>query len=291
MGLMEAIVYGIIQGLTEFLPISSTAHLRIFPALVGWQDPGAAFTAVIQLGTLLAVLIYFRTDLWGALKGWVAWFSSSDKKATVEAKMGWAIVIGTIPVVVAGILLKKKIEGDFRSLYVIAGSLIGMGILLFIADRIAAKQRKIESVTAKDGLIVGLWQMIALIPGSSRSGSTITGALFDGFDRAAAARFSFLLSVPSILAAGLKELWDERHALGHDMAPVILSTAVSFIVGYWSIGFLIRYLQKHTLTLFVAYRIALGIILLILLRMGTIEPMQGVVQPQSSQAVAMFHTR
>ena len=274
MGLVEAIVYGIVQGLTEFLPISSTAHLRIVPALLGWKDPGAAFTAVIQIGTLAAVLIYFRKELWQAFRGWILSFKRDADEETLKAgKFGWAIVIGTIPIVILGVLLKHQIEGSFRSLYVIAGSLIGLGILLFVADRIGTRTRKDSSISAKDGLIIGLWQAIALVPGSSRSGCTITGGLFAGLDRASAARFSFLLSVPSILAAGLKELWDYRQEImGEQLAPTLMATLVSFFVGYASIAFLLRYLQTRNMTLFVVYRIALGALLLVLLWRGVLLP-------------------
>lgn len=279
MGLVEAVVYGLLQGLTEFLPISSTAHIRIAPALMGWQDPGAGFTAVIQLGTVLAVLIFFAKDLASAFSGWAKSLTGKGRNS-VDAKMGWAIFVGTIPIVVLGVLGQDAIKGSLRSLWVVAGSLIFMGILMAVAEKVAKRTRDIESVRPIDGWIVGLWQAIALIPGMSRSGSSITGALFAGFDRPTAARFSFLLSVPSILAAGLKELYDERlNLLNAEMlTPTILATVVSFIVGYASIAFLMRYLQKNGILPFVAYRIALGLILIALLATGTLDPMAGIVR-------------
>jgi undecaprenyl-diphosphatase len=276
--LIQAIVYGIVQGLTEFLPISSTAHLRIVPALAGWPDPGAGFTAVIQLGTLLAVLIYFARDLSKAFMGWVRNIGN-PRSADPDARMGWAIVVGTIPIVVLGVVAQKWIKGELRSLWVIAATLIVMGVIMAVAERVGAKRRQVEDVQVKDGWIVGLWQALALIPGMSRSGSTISGALFDGFDRAAAARFSFLLSIPSILAAGLKELFDERKELiGSHLTPTLAATVVSFVVGYASIAFFMKFLQRHGILPFVLYRIVLGVALIVLLTAGALSPMSGVAQ-------------
>ncbi len=270
MDLVQAVVLGIVQGLTEWLPISSTAHLRVVPALLGWADPGAAFTAVIQLGTLAACLIYFRNDLSKAFKGWIRGLRGERSE---EANMGWAILIGTLPIAILGFLFKHQIEGPLRSLYIIASSLIIVGVLMAFAEATATNRRNIDSVRPSDGLRVGMWQAIALIPGASRSGSTITGGLWSGFDRASAARFSFLLSVPSIFAAGIKELYDERKSLlGQSMTPVIVATLVSFVVGYASIAFLMNYLQKRTTTVFIVYRIVLGVFLLVLLARGTLTP-------------------
>ncbi len=277
MELIQAVIYGLIQGLTEFLPISSTAHVRIVPALAGWPDPGAGFTAVIQLGTVLAVLIYFARDIWSALVGWTKTLTGQSHGAP-EGRMGWAIFLGTIPIVILGLLGQDWIKGELRSLWVIAGTLILMGILMAVAEKVASKHRLLASVQPKDGVIVGLWQALALIPGMSRSGSTITGALFAGFDRATAARFSFLLSVPSILAAGVKELLDEKDNLlaGSNLAPTLVATVVSFVVGYASIAFLMKFIQKHGILPFVAYRILLGLVLIALLATGTLDPMTGI---------------
>ncbi|RYG45448.1 undecaprenyl-diphosphate phosphatase [bacterium] len=273
MGVIEAILYGIVQGITEWLPISSTAHLRILPALLHQPDPGAAFTAVIQLGTTLAVIIFFRKDLGQAIK---AWFNSlrGIGKDTVEAKIGWGVFYGSLPIVILGFLLKGVIKSDgVRSLYVIAGTLIVNGILMAIAERVQTKRRTMEEVTVRDGFIVGLWQALALLPGMSRSGSTIAGGLFAGLDRTAAARFSFLLSVPSIAAAGFYELFQERkHILGSQLTPTLIATVVSFVVGYASIAWLIKYIAKKGFTIFVIYRIALGLVLLGLIAAGTIAP-------------------
>lgn len=277
MDLIQAIVLGIVQGLTEFLPISSTAHLRIVPSLLGWNDPGAAFTASIQLGTLVAIVAYFAKDLYVALRGWLGSFRGGEAARTPEAKMGWAIVVGTIPIGICGFVFKDAIEGSLRSLYVIAFSLIGMGALMLVADSIGAKRRGTDSVTPKDGLWVGLWEAAALIPGASRSGSTITGALFAGFDRAAAARFSFLLSVPAILIAGVFSIAEHRkELLGDNLVPMLVANLFSFVFGYLSIAFLIRFLQRRGIRAFVLYRVVLGVIVLYLLWTGLLAPMTGI---------------
>lgn len=278
MGILEAVVYGVVQGLTEFLPISSTAHIRIVPSLLGWHDPGASFTAVIQVGTLLAVLLYFWKDLVSVFLGWLK--SLGRKPDTLDAKIGWGIVIGTVPIVVLGFIFKEQIKSaEVRSLYVVSAMLIGMGLVLLAAERFSKRTRSFEDLTVKDGVWVGLWQAIALIPGASRSGSTISGALFAGLNRTTAARFSFLLSVPSICAAAVLELVEERHALlGAGVIPTLIATAVSFVVGYASIAYLMRLLQSKSTMGFIVYRIGLGIALLVLLQMGTLQPMAGLTR-------------
>jgi undecaprenyl-diphosphatase len=273
-GIVEAIILGIVQGLTEFLPISSTGHLRLVPTLFGWPDPGAAFTAVIQLGTLAAVLIYFRTDL---AKIFTAWVRSLRGEKSFEARLGWAIVVGTIPIVVLGLLGKDYIEGSLRSMTVIGTMLIVIGLLMLVAEKVGRQKRSSDSLGMRDGLIVGLWQAVALIPGASRSGSTITGALFLGLERAAAARFSFLLSVPSIFAAGIYEAVKERkEIMGSNLTPVIIGTIVSFLVGYAAIAFLMAFLQKRSTLVFIVYRVVLGAIILGLVFSGRIDPMVGI---------------
>ncbi len=277
MGLLEAIVYGIIQGLTEFLPISSTAHIRIVPSLLGWQDPGASFTAVIQLGTLLAVLIYFRKDLVDVLSGWIKSFTGGPKD-TLEAKIGWGIFIGTLPIVVFGFLFKDQIKSaGVRSLYVVATMLIVMGIVLLIAEKMSKRTREFSDLTVKDGIWVGFWQAVALLPGASRSGSTISGALFAGLTRPTAARFSFLLSIPSIFAAAALEVVQERkQLLGAGLMPTLVATVVSFFVGYAAIAYLMKLLQSKSTMGFIIYRVALGVILIVLLQSGKLEPLAGV---------------
>lgn len=270
--MVQAVLFGIVQGLTEFLPISSSAHLRILPELIGMEDPGSAFTAVIQLGTMAAVLIYFAKDIGKAFMGWANSLTGKGGN-TSEARMGWAVFVGSLPIIVAAVLLKDIIKSDsVRSLYVVSAMMIGFGLVMLAAEKLGSKKRELDSVKPKDGVIVGLWQVLALIPGVSRSGSTISGGYFDGFDRAAAARFSFLLSVPSVTAAGLYELFDERKNLGGvNMMPTIVATIVSFAVGYAAIAWLIKYLQKRGVMVFVIYRVALGFILLALLQTGKLH--------------------
>lgn len=283
MNLLQAIVLGIIQGLTEFLPVSSTGHLRIIPALLGWSDPGAAFTAVIQFGTLVAVLFYFRKDIVAIVSAVVRGTLSGAPFGTHEARMGWMIAGGTVPIVILGLLLKKYIETTFRSLYIISGSLIVLALILMAAEAYTKRRAKngpplvsLENLTWKQALSVGLWQCVALIPGSSRSGTTITGGLFAGLDRATAARFSFLLSLPSVLAAGLLELVKERELLMSSdigVMNLIVATVVSGVVGYASIAFLLNYLKNHSTYLFIVYRILLGTALLFLLNAGILPSM------------------
>jgi len=267
MTLWQAIVLGIVQGLTEFLPISSTAHLRIIPALLGWQDPGAAFTAVIQLGTLVAVLVYFAREIAGITRDTL----------TGKGTLGWMIAVGTVPVVVLGLLFKHHIESTLRSLYVIAFAMIGLALVLALAEWFEGRRKALRGmgeVGWLDAIVVGCAQAVALIPGSSRSGCTITGALFMGLNRETAARFSFLLSLPAVFAAGIFELVKARHELLNTQSNVvglIAATAVSFIVGYASIAFLLGYLKKHTMWLFIVYRLALGAVLLALLSAGKLS--------------------
>lgn len=274
MGPLEAIVYGIVQGLTEFLPVSSSAHLRLTPVLFGWQDPGAAFTAVIQLGTTLAVLIYFSKDLSRAISAWARSISGGPKDDP-DARLGWAVFFGTIPIVVLGFLLRDVIETTFRSLYVVAGAMLVMSAVMFVLDRLP-ERRAIDTVSTKDGVVVGLWQCLALMPGMSRSGSTISGARALGFDRVAAARFSFLLGIPSITLAGLYEAVKERKNLdGAMLTPLAIATVVSFVVGYASIYWLMRFIQKRGIAPFVIYRVAIALLLIGLLATGRLAPDAG----------------
>jgi len=283
MTLPEAIILGIVQGLTEFLPISSTAHLRIVPALAGWQDPGAAFTAIAQLGTLVAVLIYFRKDSSVIISGVVRGLIQGKPLESTEAKMGWMIAAGTIPIVILGLLFKNQIETSLRSLYWISGALITLALVLSLAEwNIKNRLKKglplktIEHIGWKEALLIGLAQSVALIPGSSRSGVTITGGLFLNLSRESAARFSFLLSLPSVFAAALLELyktWAVISASTENITNIIVATLVAGIVGYASIGFLLTYLKKHTTTIFIAYRLIAGAAILILLATGKLPPL------------------
>jgi len=270
--LLEALVLGLVQGLTEFIPISSTAHLRIIPALLGWEDPGAAASAVIQIGTLLAVVIYFWRDLLNMAGAWVRGIIRGKPFQDMHSRMAWFIILGTIPIAILGLVFKDYIETTARGLWIISVALIVLAIVLMISERSAARRqtlRDVDSITFGDAASIGAGQALALIPGVSRSGSTITMALFRGLSHAAAARFSFLLSVPAIGASGLFELvgeWDHLSALG--WKPILLATVVAFISGWLSIWFLLRYLRTHTTTIFIYYRIVLGVLILALLGGG-----------------------
>jgi len=275
LNLIEAIVLGIIQGITEFLPISSTGHLTVAGKLMGLISPDkpehwTAFIAVIQLGTLVSILVYFWKDIWNILGDFFRDNLSKRKKYTEQSynsKMGWMIIIGTIPVVIIGLSFKHIIEGDFtKNLYVIASSLIVLAIILAIAEKTANFKKEMKDITIKDSLIIGFAQCFALIPGSSRSGTTITGGLFLGLTRETAARFSFLLSIPAVFASGMLELFESLKYINGDMTVnLIVSTVVSGIIGYLAINFLLKYLRKNTTFLFIYYRIAAGVIILILL--------------------------
>jgi undecaprenyl-diphosphatase len=270
---LEAIVLGIVQGLTEFLPVSSTAHLRVVPAFVGWADPGAAFTAVVQLGTLAAVLLYFRRDLARIVVAWLAGLRSAERRRDFDSRMGWYLIIATIPIVIFGAAFSHSIEKGARNLYLIGSTLIALGFVLLLADLIGSKRRPFESIRPRDGVVVGLAQALALIPGVSRSGATISAGLFQGLDRQAAARFAFLLSIPAVLLSGLYELrhfFEGSHrAIG--TPQLVVATFLAFVVGYASIAFLLRFLARHTLIPFVVYRVAVGIVVLSLTAAGTIH--------------------
>ena len=281
MSILEAIVLGIIQGLTEFLPISSTAHLRILPALFGWNDPGAAFTAVIQIGTLVAVLYYFYADILRIATATVQNTLQGKPFENFDSRMGYMMILATVPIVISGLLLKTYIETSFRSLYVIAFTLIALALLLMLAEFFVKvrlekgePQKELADLSWLEAIVVGLAQCVALIPGASRSGVTITGGLFLGMTRETAARFSFLLSLPSIFAAGIFQLIKARDALfatTDSILTLAIATVVSGVVGYYSIAFLLNYLKKNSTYLFIAYRIALGLLLLVLLFNGTLN--------------------
>lgn len=274
MSFLSALILGILQGLSEFIPISSTAHLTVAAALLGVIDPAhperwTAFMAVIQLGTLAAVLLYFRLDISRSSMAWFAENVMSTRvrfsKQSADSRLGWFVIIGTIPIVIVGLLFKDVIEGALtKDLRLIGSSLIGVAILLWAAERRATFSRTISQLKVLDAIVVGMSQCLALIPGSSRSGSTIMAALFRGITREHAARFSFLLSIPAILAAGLLEFYHEAGNIRQagEGLQLAIATVASFVSGYWSISFLIRYLRTHTLSVFIVYRIALGIALL-----------------------------
>jgi undecaprenyl-diphosphatase len=268
---LEAIVLGVVQGLTEFLPISSTAHLRIVPAFLGWDDPGAAFTAVVQLGTMAAVLLFFRDDLWRIARTWFASLRNQELRRDLDARMGWYIGLGTVPIAIFGFIFKDQIESGGRDLYLIGTALIVAGIVLFVADITSRRERDLTSLTARDGTIIGIAQATALVPGVSRSGATISAGLFLGLDRETAARYSFLLSVPAVVLSGLFELRKIGGEGAAGAVPTIIATVLAFVVGYASIAFLLRWLVRHNLAVFVVYRVALGALVLALTAAGAIS--------------------
>ncbi|HVT43583.1 MAG TPA: undecaprenyl-diphosphatase UppP [Thermoanaerobaculia bacterium] len=278
MSTIQAIVLGLVQGLTEFIPISSTAHLRIVPALLGWPDPGAAASAVIQIGTLLAVIIYFWRDLIRMSVAFVRGIVRLKPFEEHDARLAWYIIAGTVPVGILGVVLKDFIETTARSLWIVSGSLILLALLLVVAEGFSARSgayRGVGDVRFVDAILIGLGQALALIPGMSRSGSTIMTGLFRRFSHEAAARFSFLLSIPAIGAAGVFELlaeWEHLERIG--WGPIAIATVVSFVSGWASIWFLLRYLRTHTTSIFIYYRIVLGVIIIALLGTGVLAPFE-----------------
>ena len=268
---LKAVFLGVLQGLTEFLPISSSAHLRIFPELFGWGDPGAAFTAVVQIGTELAVLIYFRKDIWRIGSTWVQSLYKPELRGVLDSRMGWYIIVGSLPIVLLGITLKDVIENDFRNLWVIGTTLVVLGVVLGIADRVGRTDRTIADMSLRNAVLLGLAQAMALIPGVSRSGATISMGRFLGFDREAATRFAFLLAIPAVVGAGLFELPEIPHGdNAYGPLPTLVATVVSFLVGYAAIAWLLRYVTTHSYLPFVLYRIVLGGVTLSLVAAGVL---------------------
>ena len=283
MRFIEAIILGLIQGLTEFLPISSSAHLRIAGEfLPSATDPGATFTAITQLGTELAVILYFRKDIVRIIGRWFRHFGSSKGAHAVnipkddpDVRLGWLIIIGTIPIVIIGFLAQDTIRSVFRDLWLIAIVLIVFGIILGLADLLAPRVRELNQMTYGHGIIIGLAQVLALIPGVSRSGSTMTAGRMLGYTRPAAARYGFLLAIPAVFGSGLYEL---VHSFGepegaYGYPETLVATVVAFVVGYAVIAFLMRYIEKRSFLPFVIYRILLGTTLIVLLSLGILSPL------------------
>ena len=267
--MLEALFLGIVQGLTEFLPISSSAHIRIVGAFMpNANDPGAAFTAITQIGTELAVLIYFRRDIIKILR---AWFK---RDGSADARLGTLIIIGTLPIIILGYLGQDYITNNFRSLWLIASTLIIFGLILGFADRVGRSQKDLTTLNARDGLIYGFAQSLALIPGVSRSGATIALGRFLGYKREAALRYSFLLALPAVFGSGLYEL---KKALGdssvsvYSMPEILIATVTAFIIGYAVIAWLMKYISTKSFTPFVIYRVVLGSALLVALATGVIS--------------------
>ncbi|SFQ54611.1 undecaprenyl-diphosphatase [Amycolatopsis arida] len=275
MGWFEAIVLGLVQGLTEFLPISSSAHLRITAAFAGWDDPGAAFTAVTQIGTELAVLLYFWTKIRAVLVAWFRSLYQREYRHDPDARMGWLIIVGSLPIVVLGLLFQDAIEHAFRDLRLTATTLIVFGLLLLVADRIGRKERDLDHLTVPHGLGFGIAQAFALIPGVSRSGGTITGGLLLGYRRPDAAEYSFLLAVPAVLGSGFYKLADVGDGSGPGWGPTILATVIAFGVGYVVIAWLMAFIKRRSFVPFVVYRLALGALLYVLVFAGVLHPEAG----------------
>ncbi|MFI7502725.1 undecaprenyl-diphosphate phosphatase [Streptomyces sp. NPDC049687] len=284
MSWFESLILGLVQGLTEFLPVSSSAHLRLTAAFSGWEDPGAAFTAITQIGTEAAVLIYFRKDIGRIVAAWSRSLFDKTMRKDHDAQMGWLVIVGSIPIGVLGLTLKEQIEGPFRDLRVTATMLVVIGIVIGIADRLAArdetggkhrapKQRKtLDNLGVKDGLVFGLCQACALVPGVSRSGATISGGLFMGYKREAAARYSFLLAVPAVLASGTFEVKDALETGHVAWGPTLFATAIAFVSGYAVIAWFMKFISTKSFMPFVYYRVVLGVVIIALVATGALSP-------------------
>jgi undecaprenyl-diphosphatase len=287
MSWFEAFVLGLVQGLTEFLPVSSSAHLRLTAAFAGWEDPGAAFTAVTQIGTEAAVLIYFRADIARIVSAWCRSLTDKEMRRDHDAQLGWLVIVGSVPIGVLGLTLKDQIEGPFRDLRLIATTLIVLGVVLGIADRLAARaenggrhraargRKTLEQLTVRDGLLYGLAQAMALVPGVSRSGATISGGLFMGYTREAAARYSFLLAIPAVLASGVFELTEIGGDSHVSWGPTVFATGLAFLVAYAVIAWFMRFISTRSFMPFVVYRILLGAAIFVLIAMGVLTPHEG----------------
>jgi len=277
-------ILGLVQGLTEFLPISSSAHIRVVGALLPHgADPGAAFTAIIQIGTEAAVLLYFRRDIARIIAAW--WHSLVGRDGpgraarfgahSADARLGWFVILGSLPVVILGVLLKNVIETAFRNLYLTAAVLVVFGLVLAWADRVGAKRRELATLRAGDATALGFWQALALIPGVSRSGGTISGGLFLGLTREAAARYSFLLAIPAVLGSGVFELvteWDSLRAPGAPgLTATLIAAVVAFVVGFGVIVWFLRLITHRSFMPFVVYRIGFAAVIVALLVTGTIS--------------------
>jgi undecaprenyl-diphosphatase len=273
MNYFDAIILGIVEGLTEFLPVSSTGHLTIAEKILGLQvdDPAVTgFTAVIQMGAILAVVVFFARDIWSIARTWALGLVKPEYRGHRDFRMGWYVIVGTIPVGIVGLLLRDVIKNDLRSLWVVAIALIGWSAVMWAAERAARQDRSEKTLNLTDAIVVGVVQCISLIPGVSRSGATISAGLFRGLDRVAATRLSFFLSIPALLAAGLFELKD---ALSGDIGvgETLVGTVVAFVVAYASVAWLLRFVAHHAITWFVPYRVGLGAVLLVLLASGVMS--------------------
>lgn len=269
---LQVIVLSLVQGLTEFLPVSSSGHLRIVSTLFWGQDAGASFTAVIQLGTELAVIVYFAGMIWQILKGWCVGLVHKDQRGQ-DYRMGWMVIVGSIPIGILGVLGKNLIRDNLRNLWITASMLVLFSFVFILAERVGKKTRGFGELTMRDAIVMGLCQCLALIPGVSRSGGTISGGLFLGLDREVATRFSFLLAIPAVMASGLFSLGDAfgptvgQSATG---AQLLVGTLIAFVVGYASIAWLLKFVGSHSFEWFAAYRIPVGLIVMLLLGIGVL---------------------
>jgi undecaprenyl-diphosphatase len=272
---IETIILGLVQGLTEFLPVSSSAHLRIVGELLpNSADPGAAFTAITQLGTETAVIIYFWRDIVRILKQWTLSLVGRVERSDPDARMGWLIILGSLPIGVLGLLLEDYIDTEFRSLWITATMLVVFGVILAVANRVGRQARHLDDLTVKHGVLFGLAQALALIPGVSRSGGTITAGLLMGYTREAAARYAFLLAIPAVFASGLYKLAQsvgQPQAGPYGMTETLVATGIAFVVAYVIIGWFMHYISNRSYTIFVWYRIALGLAIFVLLGLGVIS--------------------
>lgn len=273
MDFLTAAILGLVQGLTEFLPVSSSAHVSIVGQLLGQEDPGAAFTAITQLGTEAAVVIYFWRDITTIIRKWFLALAGKVAKDDPDVRMGWLVIIGTIPIGLLGILFQSQIETSLRSLWITATMLLVFALVIMAAERFGKQDRELTDLTWKHGIFYGLWQALALIPGVSRSGGTIAGGLFMGYTRVAAARYSFLLAIPAVIASGGLQVVKIAGGEGTGetgWGPIIIATAIAFVVGYAVIAWFMKYISTHTFTPFMIYRILLALGLFALLGTGTI---------------------
>ncbi|MCV7217881.1 undecaprenyl-diphosphate phosphatase [Mycobacterium crocinum] len=274
MSWLQVVVLSIVQGLTEFLPISSSSHLAIVSRVFFSADAGASFTAVSQLGTEFAVVVFFARDIWRILKAWFNGLFVKAHRDNIDYRMGWYVIIGTIPIVVIGVAFKEVIRGEVRNLWIIATAMLVFSAVIAAAEYFGKQTRHLEQLTWKDGLTVGLAQCLALIPGVSRSGSTISAGLFLGIDRPLSARFGFLLGIPAVLASGLFSLPDAFHPVTEGMsatgAQLLVSVIITFIVGYAAIAWLLRFVANHAMYWFVGYRVVLALVVMALLSTGVV---------------------
>ncbi len=272
MDIIQAIILGIVEGVTEFLPVSSTGHLTIAEKIMGLDindDQVTAFTAVIQVGAIAAVLLFFRRDIWSIASTWVRGIRNSELRGTFDYRMGWYVIIGSIPVVIVALLGKDLVTGALRNLWWVAGALIVWSAVMVAAERVGRQDRGEHDLTLKDAVFIGVVQCISLIPGVSRSGATISAGLFAGLDRVTATRMSFFLSIPALTAAGLYELPSALSG-GISVAYTLIATLVSFAVAYVAVAWLLRFVAHHPITWFVGYRVALGLVLVVLLATGAL---------------------